>query len=283
MSKIRRIGIIIRRSLIASPLGSRIIGAARSDHCHFNSMDRVSASKLRLACAIVRVGLGAQHERAPGSAARQERVNRCQARSTRGSTCASIHVAPPSTLTSTWSIPRSAHAHPQTSCGCVAPECLSGRRRYDNGFRSVRPDRGRLSGVFSGGVENRVIVPARGKGPGRPCFGNCHPRQPFDAVCAIEAGNHETGGKTMLGRERSTVEFIGDQDIRCHAFERQVLDVGLVVHTAELPVVRAIRPYIFRLGRRPQSRMISESRAPLHRTLETRRVGSKGFRGLPQH
>jgi hypothetical protein len=44
----------------------------------------------------------------------------------------------------------------------------------------------------------------------------------------------------VLDRERSAIEFIGYQHVGLHTFERQILDVSLVVLAAELSVIRAI-------------------------------------------
>src|ERR1700681_968520 len=53
----------------------------------------------------------------PDSTGRHEAQNRCQARSARGPASAVSQVPPPSALTSTRSIPPSAHAQPQISRG----------------------------------------------------------------------------------------------------------------------------------------------------------------------
>ena len=66
----------------------------------------------------------------------------------------------------------------------------------------------------------------------------------------------------MLGWERSAVELISDQDVGWHTFERQVFHVSLVVNTAELSIVRAIRPQVFRLRcRAAVSHDVGETRA----------------------
>jgi hypothetical protein len=157
-----------RTSPITSPLGSRIIRwrAGGSIHFHLAPVDRVSASELRLSCAVARVGLGAQHNHARiGNAPREKKP---LPRSLRAGFHLRLH--PRRAVVDADINPVDSTVCPCPSPNllqCVALERLSRRRRHDDRFRGDRPDRNDLYGVLSSSGGNRIVIPAGGKGTGR--------------------------------------------------------------------------------------------------------------------
>src|SRR5262245_10366887 len=188
----------------------------------------------------------------PGPVARQERTNRCQARSARGSTCASVHVAPPSTLTSTRWIPRSAHAHPQSSCGLsrlsVCPG--AGATMMDSGatdqtgtlFPESSPPALRIGSLYQ-----RVV-----KGPGaRLSTRVIRVSHLTLLVSSIKTRDNEAGRETVFWRQSAAIHFIGDQDISLNARNRKILEIGIDDNAAEFTKIRAVRPNVLSGRARP--------------------------------
>src|SRR5262249_27234735 len=182
--------------------------------------------------------------------ARQERTNRCPAPSARGSTSASAHVAPPSTLTSTRWIPRSAHAHPQSSCVVsrlsVCPG--AGATMMDSGatdqtgtlFPESSPPALRIGSLYQ-----RVV-----KGPGARLH-ESHSRKPFDAVSSIKTRDNEAGRENVFWRQSAAIHFIGDQDISLNARNRKILEIGIDDNAAEFTKIRTVRPNVLNGRARP--------------------------------
>src|SRR5262245_45893748 len=197
----------------------------RSDHLRLDPVDRISTSEIRLGCAPECVGPAAQDDRARTGDTPEKNEP------LPGSLGAWFHLR---------LRPRRAAVDADidpldsTVCPCPSPnllqyialECLARRRRNNDGFRRNRPNWNGLSRVFSGCVENRVVIPARGKGPRRPCFSDGHSRKPFDAVSSIKTRDNEAGGKTVFGRQRTAIDLVSDQDIVRNTRDRKILNIG---------------------------------------------------------
>src|SRR5262249_6440527 len=129
---------------LALPATAQNRDAHPSDHLDLDPVDRVSASELRLAVAVGRVGLRAQPNRARIGVAPRE------IEPLPGSLRAMFYLrlSPRRTAVDADLDPLDATIRP-----CPSPRLLRrvplqglpGRRRHDDGFRGDRPDRDRLS------------------------------------------------------------------------------------------------------------------------------------------
>jgi hypothetical protein len=148
-------------------------------------VNRVSASELRLTCAVECVGPGAQHDRARFGGTPGE--NELLPGSLRARFTFASHVAPPSPLTSTRSIHGLTMPIPNL-LRCTALDLLTGCWRDDGSERP--PDRNCLSGV----LPLRTARHTSAWWPRRSCFRNGHTGQPR-CLCR----SREPGEQTIFG------------------------------------------------------------------------------------
>jgi hypothetical protein len=99
-----------------------------------------------------------------------------------------------------------------------------------------------------------IIVPARDEWPSGARLRERQPAQPFDIVRPIIPWDEQTRGKAVFGRQRLTIELIGDQNITlAEPLQRQVLGVSVARNACESAVVETTRPQVPRLAINPKA------------------------------